>query len=122
MFKNFYCFERGTQFVYDRHSTVLNVKPGSKVLRKDVTFTIFYGFVIKVSPETSTVELTLEHVNNSSLTTISYNIRDIGDINLSFTGQSIFGIEPCHVIIIDHDLFDLNLDFIPSPVLVLNVL
>jgi hypothetical protein len=83
---------------------------------------IFNSFIIEVSTEASTVELTLKHVDNPSLTPISNYIRNIRDIDIRFPRQSILLIYPFQVIIIDHYLFDLYLNFISSPILILDVL
>ena len=61
------------------------------MLREYVTLTILNSFIIKVSTQASAVKLTLQHVNNSSLTAISYYIRNIGDIDLIFACQSVLG-------------------------------
>ena len=60
------------------------------MLREYVPLSILNSFIIKVGAQASAVKLTLQHVNNSSLTAISYNIRNICDIDLIFAGQSIF--------------------------------
>jgi hypothetical protein len=61
------------------------------MLRENVALSILNSFIIKVGTQASAVKLTLQHVNNSSLTPISYNIRNIGDIDLIFAGQSVLG-------------------------------
>ena len=62
------------------------------MLREYVPLSILNSFIIKVGTQASAVKLTLQHVNNSSLTPISYYIRNIGDIDLIFAGQSVLGI------------------------------
>jgi hypothetical protein len=89
---------------------------------KNMALSIFNSFIIEVSTEASTVKLTLKHVNNPSLTSISNYIRNIRDIDIRFPRQSILLIYPFQIIIIDHYLFDLNLNFISSPILILDVL
>jgi hypothetical protein len=89
---------------------------------KNMALSIFNSFIIEVSTEASTVKLALKHIDNPSLTPISNYIRNICDIDIRFPRQPVLLIYPFQVIIIDHYLFDLYLNFISSPILILDVL
>jgi hypothetical protein len=89
---------------------------------KNMALSIFNSFIIEVSTEASTVKLALKHIDNPSLTPISNYIRNIRDIDIRFPRQPVLLIYPFQIIIIDHYLFDLDLNFISSPILILDVL